>query len=37
MPGIGAIVGAYANYQLLDKLGETAMNCYRMRILLPKG
>jgi len=35
MPGIGAVVGAYANYRLLDKLGETAMNCYRMRILLP--
>lgn len=37
MPGIGAFVGAYANYQLLDKLGETAMNAYRMRILLPSG
>jgi hypothetical protein len=37
MPGIGAVVGAYANYRLLDKLGETAMNCYRMRILLPEG
>lgn len=33
MPGIGAVVGAVANYRLLDKLGETAMNCYRMRIL----
>lgn len=32
VPGIGAVVGAYANYQLLDKLGETAMNAYRMRI-----
>lgn len=33
IPGFGAIVGAYANYNLLDQLGETAMNVYRMRIL----
>ncbi|ENH98155.1 hypothetical protein J416_01624 [Gracilibacillus halophilus YIM-C55.5] len=33
IPGLGAIVGAYANYQLLDQLGETAKNCYRMRML----
>lgn len=33
IPGFGAIVGAYANYNLLDNLGETAMNCYRLRIL----
>jgi hypothetical protein len=33
MPGIGAVVGAYANYNLLDQLGETAMNVYRLRIL----
>jgi uncharacterized protein (DUF697 family) len=33
VPGIGAIVGAYANYNLLDHLGETAMNTYRMRLL----
>lgn len=31
VPGIGAVVGAYANYKLLDKLGETAVNAYRMR------
>jgi hypothetical protein len=31
VPGIGAVVGAYANYQLLDKLAETAINAYRMR------
>ncbi len=31
VPWIGAAVGAYANYQLLDHLGETAMNCYRLR------
>jgi len=33
IPGIGAIVGAYANFQLLDKLGETAMNGYRLRLM----
>ncbi|MDW7674687.1 MAG: EcsC family protein [Bacillota bacterium] len=31
VPVIGAVVGAYANYRLLDQLGETAMNAYRMR------
>lgn len=31
VPGIGAVVGAYANYQLLDKLGETAIYSYRLR------
>ena len=33
MPGIGAVVGAFANYNLLDQLGETAKNCYRIRHL----
>lgn len=33
IPGLGAAFGAYANYQLLDRLGETARNCYRMRLL----
>jgi uncharacterized protein (DUF697 family) len=33
VPGIGAIIGAYANYNLLDQLGETAKNCYRIRCL----
>ncbi|TCN27965.1 EcsC family protein [Mesobacillus foraminis] len=33
LPGIGAVVGAYANYNLLDQLGETARNAYRLRIL----
>lgn len=33
VPGIGAIVGAYTNSKLVDKLGVTAMNAYRMRIL----
>jgi len=33
MPGIGAVVGAYVNHRLTDKLGTTAMNAYRMRLL----
>ncbi|MBM7716620.1 hypothetical protein JOC94_003641 [Bacillus thermophilus] len=33
IPGLGAAFGAYANYQLLDRLGETAGNCYRLRLL----
>ncbi|MFC4402603.1 EcsC family protein [Gracilibacillus xinjiangensis] len=33
IPGLGAVVGAYANYNLLDQLGVTAKNCYRLRIL----
>jgi uncharacterized protein (DUF697 family) len=33
MPGIGAAVGAVVNYNLLDRLGETAKNCYRLRML----
>jgi hypothetical protein len=33
IPGIGAAVGAYANYHLLDHLGETAIQCYRLRML----
>lgn len=32
IPGIGAVVGAYANHQLVEKLGETAINAYRMRL-----
>ena len=32
VPGIGAVVGAYANYKLMDKLGDTAMTAYRLRI-----
>ena len=31
VPVIGAAVGAVANYKLIEQLGETAMNCYRMR------
>lgn len=33
IPGFGALVGAYANHNILDTLGETAINAYRMRIL----
>ena len=31
IPGLGAIVGAWANYGLLDELGTVGMNCYRLR------
>jgi hypothetical protein len=31
IPIIGAGVGAIANYKLVQLLGDTAMNCYRMR------
>jgi hypothetical protein len=31
IPGIGAVVGLVVNYKLLNKLGSTAMNAYRMR------
>jgi uncharacterized protein (DUF697 family) len=37
IPVIGSAVGAVANYKLVAKLGETAMNCYRMRLLRTKG
>lgn len=33
LPGIGAVVGAYTNSKLINKLGETAINSYRMRVL----
>jgi len=32
IPGIGAVVGAYVNHRLTNKLGRFAMNAYRMRI-----
>ena len=31
VPIIGAPVGAVVNYRLIKKLGDTAMNAYRMR------
>ena len=33
IPVIGAPVGVIVNYRLITKLGETAMNAYRMRLL----
>ncbi len=33
VPGIGAFVGAYVNTKFIDKLSETAVQAYRMRIL----
>jgi len=33
IPVIGAPVGAVANYHLIKKLGITAMNAYRMRLM----
>ncbi len=35
IPLIGAAVGAIVNYKLIEKLGETAINCYRMRKISP--
>ncbi|CAG4998906.1 hypothetical protein DYBT9275_02105 [Dyadobacter sp. CECT 9275] len=32
IPGIGAAVGLVVNYRLIDHLGKTAMNAYRMRL-----
>jgi hypothetical protein len=32
VPGIGAVVGIVANYKLINQLGKTAMNAYRMRL-----
>lgn len=37
VPIIGAPVGAYANYQLLSRLGQIAQNCYRVRCLQQQG
>jgi len=33
IPGIGAFVGSYVNNSMMKKLGETAIQAYRMRIL----
>ena len=33
VPVIGAPVGVIVNYRLIQKLGETAMNAYRMRLI----
>jgi hypothetical protein len=34
IPGIGAVVGFVVNSRLIKKLGDTAMNAYRMRLLV---
>lgn len=36
IPGIGAVVGVVVNYKLINQLGETAMNAYRLRLLALK-
>ena len=33
LPGIGALIGAYVNSKLIEKLSETAIQCYRMRLI----
>jgi uncharacterized protein (DUF697 family) len=35
IPGIGAAVGAYVNHKYTQKLGETAINAYRLRLQEP--
>ena len=37
IPFIGAAVGAVVNYRLLDQLGATAMNAYRVRYFSARG
>ena len=37
IPGIGAVVGAWANFGLLEELGVAGMNGYRMRNLQDKA
>jgi hypothetical protein len=36
VPGIGAPIGAYVNHRLTQKLGNTAMNAYRLRWKMQK-
>ncbi|GAB3988386.1 EcsC family protein [Spirosoma daeguense] len=36
IPGIGAAVGIVVNYRLVNQLGRTAMNAYRMRLIAEK-
>ena len=33
IPGVGAVVGFVVNYRMLKKLGSTAKNAYRMRLV----
>jgi hypothetical protein len=32
VPGIGLVVGAFANYKLMNQLYDTALNAYRLRV-----
>ncbi|MEL7002259.1 MAG: EcsC family protein [Bacteroidota bacterium] len=36
IPGVGAVVGAYVNHKYTDRLGNAAMNAYRMRRYIGK-
>lgn len=36
LPGIGAVIGAWANHSLMDDLGKTAQNAFRLRYLQKK-
>lgn len=37
VPGIGAIVGAWVNFSLLEELGETGIQSFRLRLLSGLG
>lgn len=37
LPVVGAVVGLVVNYRLINQLGETAMNAYRLRWRQEKG
>jgi hypothetical protein len=37
LPVVGAVVGLVVNYRLINQLGETAMNAYRMRRQKERG
>lgn len=33
LPGIGAVAGAWANYSIVEELGEVSLHCYQIRRL----
>lgn len=37
IPGVGAVTGAWANYSIVEELGEHAMNVFRLRRLAEKS
>ncbi|MDR7071156.1 EcsC family protein [Fictibacillus barbaricus] len=37
VPGLGALIGVYANYHFLEDLGEVAQNCFRWRVLMEQN